>query len=223
MIRSIRVAAVLAAVPLLATALGAAPADARSRWMYKSTQTTAEAQWIEWGELPGVVGNAHVGYLEASGSGAATRVWGEVYDYQCDEGEYPGGGGHGEALAEEEPGEGECDFTGERYIDRGTAVLAIDKKLTMATLKGNLQVDNHGVSANPPVDMTWTAIGGLSSSTWIEEYDDGTERYYYKYERTSRDASVTGYIGVMDFTDDADDESYAALATTKTFERGSSQ
>src|SRR5918999_453285 len=222
-IRSMTATAALATVPLLAITLAATPAEARSKWMYKSSETTAEADWIEWGTLPGgVPGNAHVGYLEASGSGSSTQVWGKVFDYECDEGEFPGGGGHGEEVLEEEPSQDKCDFAGVRKIETGTAVLTIDKKLTRATLTGNLSVSNHDGSANPPVNMTWTGIGGLVDSTWIEEYDDGVERYYSKYERTSREALVTGNIGIMDFTDDEDDESYAALATTKTFERGSS-
>ncbi|MDP3891694.1 hypothetical protein [Nocardioides sp.] len=231
MIRSLRSTALLAVVPLLATTLAATPAEARSKWMYKSSETTAEAEWVEWGELPGVEGNAHVGYLEARGSGATTQVWGKVFDYQCDEGEYPGGGGggggHGKAFFDDDedkpPKEGECDFTGKRKISRGTAVLSIDKKLTAASLTGNLRVENHGAAATPPVNMTWAGIGGLYEKTWIEEYDDGTLRYYSKYERTSRAALVTGFIGIMDFTDDADDESYAWLARTKSFERGMSR
>jgi hypothetical protein len=223
MLKPFRSAVVLAAVPLLSVAL-AAPSNARSHWVYKSSDTSASADWVEWGELPNVVGNAHVGFLEVSGTGSNVELWGKVIDYQCDEGEYPGGGGGHDAF-EEEPGEEECDFTGIREISGGTVTFSVDRKLTGARLTGTLVVANHGApgQATPPVDMTWTGQGGLWSTTYIDQYTEGGTKYYSKYESTGRDALVSGHIGIMDFTDDADDESFASIQRTKTFERGSTR
>lgn len=225
MIKPIRSAVALTAVPLLTLSM-AAPAEARSHWIYKSSSTSASAEWIEWGSLPGVEGNAHVGFLEVYGSGTDVELWGKVFDYQCDPGEFPGGGGgHGEVHAFDEEEPSECDFAGKRLIHGGDVQFSVDRKLTSARLTGTLAVENHATpgSATPPVDMTWTGQGGLFESTYIDEYNEDGERYYSKYEETWRDATVTGFIGIMDFTDDTDDESWASISKTNVFERGSSR
>lgn len=60
----IAAAAVVAAVPL---ALAAASAQAGTRWTERSSGSFAETTWLEMGELPGVGGNAHVGFLRVEG------------------------------------------------------------------------------------------------------------------------------------------------------------
>jgi hypothetical protein len=222
-----RMLAAAAAVPTMVVGL-TAPADAASKWHYKSTDTTAYADWVEWGELPGVGGNAHTGYLEVSQSGSGAQVWGVVTDYQCDEGEIPGGGGHGgHALEasdyEEYPEEGYCDPVSERYIDGGDVTLTMDRKLTSARLTGTLRVDDHGSSASPAVDMSWTGEASLVESRWTDSYRDGSSTYYVRYDSTSRQGVVTGFIGAMGFADDADDESSGTMSRTKAFERSSTR
>lgn len=217
-------AVALTVVPVASLAM-TLPAEAASRWMYKSSGESASAEWVEYGELAGVGGNVHVGYLEAETSSDGGEVWGKVIDYQCDEGETPGGGGHGEHIAEydEEESEPECDVMSYRWMEGGDVTFEVDKKLNTARLTGTLWVDNHGSAATPPVDMTWTGTGDLSESIWYEKYSEGGSTYTYKYESTSREALVNGRIGAMGFTDDADDESWGSIQRTKMFERGSSR
>lgn len=213
--------AMLTITPVLTLAI-TAPADAASRWMYKSADISASAGWVEYGQLTGVGGNVHVGYLEARTSASGGEVWGEVIDYQCEEGEVPGGGhgGHGEYDEEPEPG---CDVVSFRWIDGGDVSFSVNKKLDTARLTGTLYVDNHGAGATPPVDMTWTGTGDVSHNVWYEKGSTGGHRYVYKFESSYRQADVTGFIGAMGFTDDADDESAGSIQRTKTFERGSSR
>jgi hypothetical protein len=219
--------AMLTVTPVITLAM-TAPADAASRWMYKSSEHIASAQWIEYGALNGVDGNVHVGYLQAQTSASGGNVWGEVVDYQCDEGEVPGGGGHGGPgefsgdYFDEEP-EPTCDVMSFRWIEGNDVNFTVAKKLNTARLTGTLYVDNHGAGATPPVDMTWTGTGDLSHTTWYEKGTEGGSRYVYKYESTYRQADVTGFIGAMGFTDDADDQSSGSIQKTKTSERGSSR
>ncbi len=110
-----------------------------------------------------------------------------------------------------------------RYIKDGDITLVVDRKLQTARLTGTLEVDSHGATARPPVDMTWTGIGDLSSFTSFEKGSEGGSTYVYKYESTSREATVTGFIGAMGFTDDADDVSEGYIEKTKSYERGTSR
>jgi hypothetical protein len=220
-LRKILAAATVAVVPVASLAMTSTSADASTRWMYKSSAERASVEWTEYGELNGVEGNVHVGYLEAETSSSGGYAWGKVIDYFCEEGEVPGGGGHhGEEYYEEEPS---CDVMSYRWMDGDDISFTVDRKLNTARLTGTLYVDNHGSSATPPVDMTWTGVGDLSQSTSYEKGTDGDSTYVYKNESTFRQADVTGYIGAMGFTDDADDESWGYIEKSKTFERGSSR
>jgi hypothetical protein len=210
--RRIITAAVLALVPLASLAV-TVPAEAAERWTARSSNDIASSEWVEYGPLPGVEGNVHVGFLQARATKSGGEVFGKVKDYSCDPGEVPGGGGHGEEE------EGSCDFHGLRFIDGGTITFTVDKKLNTARLTGTLVVNNHGGTARPPVDMTWTGFGDLSQSSWEESGSEGGTTYLYRYESTRRQATVTGYIGVMGFTDDADDVSSGSIARTKSYER----
>lgn len=204
----------------------ATPAEAGSRWSYRSTDLTASASWMEMGTLPGgVAGNVHVGFLEVSKSGWA---YGQVIDWTCPEGELPPshGGGHGELAADdwEEP-ETNCVAESFREIYGDGLDVRISKKLDAATVTGTLQVSDHetGTGGAPAVSMTFTGFGDVASSSWIEKGSEGTSSWVYKYESRTRQATVDGAIGAMGFTDDADDVSSASLAETKTYERGSTR
>jgi hypothetical protein len=220
--RKILSAAMLTVVPAASLAM-TSPADASSRWMYKSSDERATAEWTEYGELNGVEGNVHVGFLKAETSSTGGYAWGKVIDYYCEEGEVPGGGGHGEHSTEEWEEEPTCDVMSYRWMEGGDVSFTIDRKLNTARLTGTLYVDNHGSSATPPVDMTWTGVGDLSQYTSYEKGTEGDSTYTYKSESTYRQAEVSGFIGAMGFTDDADDESWGSIEKTKTFERGTSR
>lgn len=217
-------AAVLTLVPLAALAV-TVPAEASTRWTFRSANDVASADWIEYGTLAGVGGNVHVGFLEARTSSSGGEVFGKVTDYDCDPGEVPGGGGHGGHVAE--PGtledEPTCDFLGKRFLHGGDITFTVDRKLNTASLTGTLVVDNHGSSATPPVDMTWTGFGDVASNTTYERGSEDGYDYVYRFDSTSRAATVAGYIGGMGFTDDTDDESSGSIARTRTYKRTTSR
>jgi hypothetical protein len=220
--------ALATAVSLPLVVAVATPAEAGSRWTYRSTDMTASTSWIEMGPLPGgVAGNVHVGYLEVSKAGWA---YGEVADWTCPAGELPptGGGGHGEHAAEwedwEEP-ETNCVVESYREIYGDGLAVRISRKLNTATVTGTLQVSDHGSGTGgaPAVNMTFTGFGDVSRNSWVEKGSEGGYSWVYKYESRTRQATVDGSIGAMGFTDDADDVSSASLAATKMYERGSSR
>lgn len=212
-------AAVCAVVPLVAVA---APAEAGTRWQQRSTGSFAQTDWVEMGTLPGgVPGNVHVGFLRAEGD-KNVMAFGQVLDWTCPEGEMPpaGGGGHGE----EPPAETNCTLDAERFIFGDGLALSIDRKLSTARLTGTLTVENHGgegAPANPPVDITWTGVGGAATSTVTDVFTDPNgSRYYSKRTETSREGAVSGRIGAMGFDDDADDTSSGYFGTFRIMDRG---
>ena len=219
--------ALATAVSLPLVVAFAAPAEAGSRWSWRSTDLTANASWMEMGPLQGVGGNVHVGFLEVSKSGWA---WGEVLDWTCPEGELPPshGGGHGEKnVAEDDWEEPKTNCVVESYREiygEGLAV-RINRKLTTATVTGTLQVSDHetGTGGAPGVNMTFTGFGTVAQDSWTEKGSDGGSTWVYKYESRTRQATVDGSIGAMGFTDDADDVSSASLQQTKSYERGTSR
>lgn len=204
------------------------PALAADRWTYRSTNTYASTQWVELGGLPGgVLGNVHVGYLEAYGT-TNTDVWGSVSDWTCPEGELPpDGGGHG--FDEEEPPPTNCELHSERFIfaESGAVTLTVDRKLTTARLTGVLDVQDHatGAGGRPPVDITWTGTGDLATYSSTGKYTEGGTTTYYKETGSTRQAVIAdgSFIGAMGFTDDADDTSTGQLTQGKYYERGSSR
>jgi hypothetical protein len=212
-ITKIAAAAVAAAVPL---ALAAAPADAGTRWTERSSGSFAETSWLEMGALPGVAGNAHVGLLRVEGD-KNPWVYGDITDWSCPEGALPPmfGGGHGE-----EPPESECALESQRSLtNAGPVTLTVDRKLAKATLTGALVVSNHdsGTSAQPMANITWTAIGGTSTSTIYDKYtDEQGNRFTMRRTQTAREGTLSGTIGAMGFDDDADDQSFGYFGTFKT-------
>jgi hypothetical protein len=224
MITMVKAAAALTAAPVLALSL-AGTAEASDRWTYRSTSSNAVAEWIEFGALPGgVQGNIHVGYLEVYGSGS-TEVFGSVADWTCPDGELPPSGGGPHGLEEEEPEPTNCTLHSERFIFGEDVAFSMDRKLGSATLTGQLSVQDHegGLSGQPAVNMTWTGIGEVSSWSSTSKYTEGGSTYYVKEVGSSRQAEVSGFIGAMGFTDDADDQSTGYLSTSKYYERSVSR
>lgn len=212
----------------LVTTVPAAPAGASSMGMFRSSGTTANASWIEFGELGGTVeGNVHVGSLFVDGSSRSTAyVFGSVADWTCPEGERPPDGGHGHfAEVELLPPvfETNCQLESIRgiFADPSMVSFTVNKKLTSASLTGTLSVSDHGSggSANPPVDMTWTGTGDLYSSKESGTFRDGDSTYRYSYSFSGRDAEVDGRIGAMGFDDDLDDESSGQLGSYRSTDR----
>ncbi|NHA68432.1 hypothetical protein [Phycicoccus flavus] len=210
-----RLAACAAAVPLLVATAGTATAG--TSWTYKSSGVTASTSWLEVGPIPGVAGNAHVGYLSAQGD-RVVDVFGEVYDWTCPDGVLPpDGGGHGE-----EP-ETECALENVRFVyaQPGAVTLTVDKKLAKARLTGVLDVSDHdgGSAGRPPVDITWTGIGSSSTERSYSTFTENGTRYRSRYTATTREGDVEGRIGAMVFDDEAGETSYGAFGTYRTDER----
>jgi hypothetical protein len=214
-------------VALVGTVPLGAPAGASSMGMSRSSGTSATADWTEFGTLPGIAGNVHVGSLFVNGSSRnRAYVYGSVADWTCREGERPPDGGHGHSDADfdfeppwPEPEPSTCTLESFRsiYGDPSTVSFTVDKRLTEARLTGQLSVSDHGTgsAASPPVDMTWTGTGDLYSSTGSGTFSDGDSTYRYRYSFSGRSADVDGRIGAMGFTDDPDDESSGQLGSYK--------
>lgn len=217
--RSLRRGAVICSVAAT-TALGLAvtPASASSMFFSKNSGTLVSADWYEIGELPGVEGNAHLGglYAEDLGGGNA-NVFGWVDDFQCEAGEDPFGGGHGDG--------GACDYVGSRFIEGGDVTLTLDKKLSSATLTGSLVVNGghgEGPIGTPPVNLSWTGIGGIAKETTTSTFKDENGSYSFRYSSTGRQAELSGSIGPM-IVDDVEGEyssgrisSYRSLDRSRT-------
>lgn len=216
---TIRTIAVLgAAVPVvlaLGTPAGAGPKDGPP---VRSTGGQANVDWTEYDldDRLGLPGNTHVGFLGVYQQVGWTDVYGAIQDFDCDEGEVPGFG-HGE-----EPTEGKCDLIGVRWLSGGKdgtdVTFTVNPRSGTATLTGRLTVGNGGhgegdgtVLGRPEVDITWTASGGNKYRFQrSERWSDGTFSYRSMVRGSGAEAVVSGRIGAMGFTDDADDTSYAS-------------
>lgn len=213
--RTLTRASVAVAAALTLVAGAGLPASASTKFMSKDSGEFASVQWTEYGAIPNVGGNVHTGYLDARGNSRSLEAFGFVEDWDCDPGEFPYGGGHGE-----EGEEGGCDFVSFRefYGDESQLTLTVDRKLDSGRLTGTLSAfDSHGGTSGggPSLDITWTGVGSVYSSKWSESFTADGIRYRSTYSDTNREAVVTGQIGAMGFADDADDESYGSFGTFK--------
>lgn len=212
-------------VPLVLAA--ASPADAATRWTFRSSEVRAAASFTVLGAADGVAGNVHVGNIEATSSG---QVYGFVTDWTCPDGELPpyGGeeepipvdGGPGDEPLPPEP-ETNCVVEGSRDFWGEDVAVDISKKLTGATVSGAVSVttwSEEGESTSTPgtVGLTFTGDGGATTST---EYSKG-DGYVYKYESTQRSATVSGDVVGLSL-DGAD--TWGLLVATKSYERFASK
>lgn len=201
----------LAMVTLLAlafalVAVDTSPADAKSSSQYRETGRAASTDWEQYDNTPtgGTLGNVHIGYLSAyeTTTGRAS-AWGYIQDYDCEEGERPGGG-HG--FDDEEP-VGGCDWVGERWLEGEGLAFTMDKKMTTATLKGQLIAyggghGEEGEVGRPVADIVWTGLGGTYTSRYTSRYRDGNTTWTESYNSTERSASMGGTLGPMGFDPD---------------------
>lgn len=194
----------------------AAPAQASSRTSSEGGQ--ASTQWIEYDpdDSLSLPGNTHVGNLYVFQQADFVDLFGSIDDWDCDPGEVPGYGGHGE---EGDPEKDLCDLIGTRFLEAESISFALDARARTASLTGKLRVTNGGhgepgqTLATPPVDMTWTGIGRGYRFSRSEFWSDGQFSYRSRVRGTGSEAAVGGRIGAMGFTDDADDESFGSFET----------
>ncbi len=205
-----RTIAALAALPCLVAVATPANAAPKDTFTSKTTGGQANVQWTEYDleDTLGLPGNTHVGFLSVFKMSGFTDVFGAIEDYECDPGEAPGGG-HGEPG-----GEATCDLLGTRFLSAGADVgYTADTRAGVATLTGNLVVSNGGhgepgsVLGNPPVNITWTASSDPYTFRRTETWSNGTVSFSSAVRGTGFEATVSGRIGAMGFTDDADDVS----------------
>ena len=220
---SLRRLATLATATAAVAVVAAPPVTAAERYFSKSSSTIVSTSWVEQGALPGVAGNAHIGFMDVEDLGRGrARIFGVVFDLTCAPGQVPTlpGGGHGEEPGEEENA---CTLEGERFLEGGTVTFTVDRKFTKATLTGELAVSaGHGGStAAPPVNITWTGVGSLytsrESGTFTDEFGTGTFRYTF----SGRDAVVAAgsSIGAMGFDDEPGESSEAQMGTQRSSSR----
>jgi hypothetical protein len=189
----------LAILVAILISLLAIPANAASRSVSHNTGRAATAYWTQIdGTDPGTTrfGNVHIGYLYAYEMRSG-EAWVSAYitDFNCPKGVEPGWG-HGD--------EGGCDYVGDRYGEGVGMALTLDRKLTRATLNGQMQIYGgaHGEFApiaTVSVDVTFSGQGGLARSTSNYRWNDGTSSYSGRFTSQYRSASVSGNIGAMGF------------------------
>lgn len=203
------VAAALAA-SLAMTAMSPPAADARSSSMYRETGRAVSTDRVQIdGTVPGSnpLGNTHVGQLSAyeTTQGKAT-AWGKILDWDCEEGELPAGGHHGVEISHHDaPHPGSCDFIGSRWLEGDDLDVAMDRKVTIATLQGQLVAygGGHGADSGavgyPQADIVWTGIDGTYTSRWTSRYSDEATTWTESYRSTERGATMGGTLGPMGF------------------------
>lgn len=201
----------LVSLLLMALLLTVAPAaHARSSSSYRESGRAAATDWIQWDNTPvgsGPFGNVHVGYLSAEEtSKGLADVFGFIEDYDCEPGEFPGGGGHFEEFEEEEPEEG-CDWLGFRFIEDYDISFTMDRKLESARLTGQLTVHGGGhgeggVVGRPFADVIWTGFGDLDTTRYTSRWREGDTFGSDSYRAKGRSATMTGSIGPMGFDPD---------------------
>lgn len=207
--------------PLL---LGAViPAEAATRWSYKSTNLSASAEFSFAGTIEGFDGNVHLGQISGTKGGEA---YASITSWTCEEGSWPSYGYYDDYPGE--PGYGGeddgCTFEDSAHFSSydGEVAVDIDKKLTTGTISGTMSsysYDYEGGSSSSEstdVSITFTGTGGTSSNT--EYYRDGN--YNYKAESTTRSAVVTGSVGTLDL---GAADANGTLEATKIFERYNSK
>ena len=206
-----------AVIMAVGTVAAAPPASAGSMSFSKSSGRMVSAEWLEMGELPGAQGNAHFGNMQViEMSRGRADIYGVVMDLQCPDGVIPTppGGHHGP----EEPAN-PCQVVDMRFIETGTARFTMDRKLSKATLTGNLAVVGHSGTGRPPVNMVLTGVGATTSSLETGRFADGTTSYSYRYSFTGRQATVSGSIGPMIFDNVPGEYSSAQMGAFRSLTR----
>lgn len=195
-----------ALVVLLLTLTLAPAAHAGSSSSYRSTGQAASTDWTQWDGTPvgSTFGNVHVGFLNADEtSKGLASVFGWIDDFDCEEGEVPGFGGH----EEDEPEEGLCDWVGSRFIEGYDVPFSMDKKLERARLTGQLTVyggghGDGGVVGQPFADVVWTGIGDVTTSRYTSRWREGDSWGSDSYRAKTRSTVMSGNIGPMGFDPD---------------------
>lgn len=210
-------------VPLVLAA--ASPADASTRWTFRSSELRATASFTVLGAVDGVAGNVHTGNVEASSNG---QVYGYITDWTCPDGELPpwgggeepipvDGGAGDEPLPPEPEPETSCVVEGSRDFSGEDVAVDISRKLSGATVSGAVTIstwseEGETSSTTGTVDLTFTGDGATATST----EDVKGDGYVSRYESTRRSATVTGDAAGLSL---AGADTWGQLTSTKAYER----
>ena len=187
-------------VAAIAAAATAVPAQAGSSYLSRTTGRTAGVEWVQVLDMRARgFGNVHLGWLSAyeTAPGVAD-VFSTIDDYDCPEGQLPGGG-HGE----EDPSG--CVYVTTRFLEGQGISFTVDNRLTKAHLEGALNASTGGhegpgdslgtVGAN----FTWNGTGDLTKSTTTFRYRENGTTFSETYRSSRRAATMTGVLGPMLF------------------------
>ena len=195
--------AVVGAAAVLTLAAAGTPAHAGSSYLSRTTGRVAMTDWTQVLDLRARgFGNVHLGWLTAyETSNGVADVFAAIDDFDCPEGELPGGGGH------EEPNG--CVYVGTRFLDGTGISFTMDGKLNSAHLEGVLNASTGGhegpgdslgtVTAN----FSWTGTGDATKTTTTFRYRENGTSYSETYRSTRRAATMSGVLGPMLFEDAA--------------------
>lgn len=192
--------AVLAAAAMAAAAM---PAHAGTNYLSRTTGRVGLTDWVQVLDLRSRgFGNVHLGFLSAyeTATGVAD-VFAWIDDFDCPEGQLPGGGGHGDP--------GGCTFVGSRTMEGSGVAFTVDGKLNTARLQGTLTASRAGhegpgdplgtVTAN----FTWTGYGDIVKTTSVFRYRENGVSYSDTYRSSRRAATMSGVLGPMLFEEAA--------------------
>lgn len=181
----------------------------------RTSYQTANVSWTEVDAGPDdpVPGNWHLGNLYVQRSGYGLDVFGSIDDFQCDPGEVPGHGGHPVAPGEPEPAA--CESLGTRFLSASpTLAFTVDIPGGRLNLRGALIASAGGHDGpgaelgRPGVDITWKKAGSFYRYSRSETWEDDTRAFSSSTRGLGWQAAVSGTLGPMNFTDDADDASF---------------
>lgn len=207
-------AAIAFTLALLLLLAGASPADARSSFMERTSGSSADTYWTQVDGVPAgtsPLGNVHIGSLYAyETTKGKAEVYGNITDWDCEEGELPWDGGPHDADFmdwDEEPPPSTCDWKGSRFIEAYDVPFHTTKKLSHARLTGTLTVyggghGEGGVVGKPYADIVWTGVGGVSTEKSTFRYRDDGSSYRGTWTSSNRSATMSGVLGPMGFDPD---------------------
>lgn len=204
---------------MITLGVAAAPASAGSSYISRTTGRTASADWTQNDNTPvgtGTFGNVHLGYLSVyETSKNVGDVFVYISDFDCEPGQQPWGG-HGDSEA--------CLYIGDRIGEGSGLAFTMDRKLSSASLVGQITMSVSGPhgepgepAGSPRINMVWNTYGNLIKDWSTYRYSDGTSQYSDRYRSNFKMANLDGTIGAMTF---APGLSGGTLGTFSQFSKG---
>lgn len=144
-IRTKKAIACAALMGLVAPVLLVGTAGAAGKTRTSGTGQSLDVGWTEYdpGDLLGLPGNVHIGYLYAYAGPWGDFVGGSVSDFDCDEGETPWGGGHGFVAGVVDEGASVVSTAAEDAIDDAidSGAASIDGAVVLDSIQSDLSTE----------------------------------------------------------------------------------